>query len=429
MKRVLIISYYWPPAGGPGIQRVLKFIKYLKKFDWEPIVLTVRNGDYPAEDKSLLKELPSDIKVFRTKTFELFHFYRKLSGKKSNERIPTFALNQNDNESLLTKFSKFVRSNFFVPDARKGWVPFLYKEGCRIIKKYKPQVILSSSPPHSLQLGAEKLAERFNIKWITDFRDPWSNAFWLSNLKRFKFAQTKDEKLERKILASADAVISLSPSILKNYKNKQKNNYFLIYNGYDEDDFTDIQRDSNDFLRITYSGSLAESQKIENFINSLEYLYEKKKKKFKFDFYGNIHNKHLLQLQDLIDKGFVEIHTYVEHKSLIKEIINSDILLLSIPDCEDNKGIVTGKIFEYIRTDNFILGIGPEDGDAADLIKYTESGLLFSYDSDITKFMESLYDKKMKGDSLKQSNKNIAEFSREYLTKKLVEVLNYVIED
>ncbi len=218
MKKVLIITYYWPPAGGPGVQRVLKFVKYLPAFGWEPIILTVENGEYPAIDESLISEIPPNLKIYKTNSFEPFNIYKNITGQKGN--IPTHVLSKSENESLIQKFSKWIRANVFIPDARVGWSQSIVKEGEKIFEIEKPDLIFSSSPPHSLQIGAMKLAKKVNSKWITDLRDPWTDGFWQKDLKRTKYALKKDSKFELKVLQNADSVITVSDSIVKLLKEK-----------------------------------------------------------------------------------------------------------------------------------------------------------------------------------------------------------------
>ena len=178
MKKVLIITYYWPPAGGPGVQRVLKFAKYLPQFGWEPVILTVENGNFPAVDEGLLGEVPDNLKVYKTKTLEPFAIYNKLQGKDKTSAVDTFTITKSG-KSFKDKLGNAIRSYFFIPDARKGWKPFAVKAGLDIIKKEKIDLIFSSSPPHSLQLIAKDLAKKTQLPSVADFRDPWFNAIWL----------------------------------------------------------------------------------------------------------------------------------------------------------------------------------------------------------------------------------------------------------
>ena len=188
MKKVLIITYYWPPSGGPSVQRVLKFAKYLPIFGWEPIILTLVNQEFPEIDLSLKSDLKTELKVYRTKTIEPFSLYKKFLKKEKLEKIPTFVLNDSESKSKKEKFANWVRTNIFIPDARMGWYPFGVRKGIEIVKKEKIDLIFSSSPPHSLQLIAKTISKKTHSKWVADFRDPWINAFWQSGSKKSKIS-------------------------------------------------------------------------------------------------------------------------------------------------------------------------------------------------------------------------------------------------
>ena len=227
LKKVLIITYYWPPAGGPGVQRVLKFAKYLPEFGWQPIILTVENGEYPAIDESLLKEIPQGIKVYKTKSFEPFTIYRKFFSDKKNQPIPVGILAQSGG-SLKKRIANFIRLNFIIPDAKIGWKFSAVKEGQKIIDLEKPDLIFSSSPPPTTHLIAKTLAKRNKIKWIADLRDPWSKIHYYQN-NRLAIANKLDERIEHKTLSASNKVITVSENFAK-LISVEKNKIELIPN-------------------------------------------------------------------------------------------------------------------------------------------------------------------------------------------------------
>ena len=198
MKKVLIITYYWPPAGGAGVQRALKFVKYLPQFGWEPIVLTVENPDSPTEDLSLLEDIPKECKVYKTKSLEPFEVYKKFTGRKSNEKIPGDILLKSDNVSLKDKLAKWVRVNLFIPDAKIGWKKYAVKKGSEIIRTENIDLIFTTSPPQTVALIGRKLAKLTGVKWIADFRDPWMEIVYYQNLNRSKITKAIDTSLEKK---------------------------------------------------------------------------------------------------------------------------------------------------------------------------------------------------------------------------------------
>ena len=425
MKKVLIITYYWPPAGGPGVQRVLKFANYLPQFGWEPIILTVENGEYPAIDESLLEEIPPNLKVYKTNSLEPFSFYKKLTGKKGN--IPTHVLSKSKNESFVQKISKWIRANIFIPDARLGWVPQVVKEGMKIIEREKPELIFSSSPPHSLQLGAMKLAEKCNLKWIADLRDPWTDGFWQKDLARTKFAVHKDLQKEKEVLSKADAITTVSKSLVELFTKKIDNRYFVLPNGFEEKDFESIEKQKQDYFDITYTGSLRESQIPQKFFEAASSLKKYgKAEKLRINFIGTVHPDAIKLIEDYGLQEIVNFINYLPHKELPQHLVNADMLLLSIPNTPDNKGILTGKLFEYIGSKNFILCFGPKKGNAAEIIDSLNCGITFEFYEDPKDFILQKYNEWVNG-SVNVSEHDIQKYTRRNLTKKLAEVFDSLI--
>ncbi|MCF8241918.1 MAG: glycosyltransferase family 4 protein [Melioribacteraceae bacterium] len=422
MKKVLIITYYWPPAGGPGVQRVLKFVKYLPQFGWEPVILTVENGEYPAIDKSLLNEIPDGLKVYKTKTFEPFLLYKGLTGHKGN--IPTHVLSKSSSESFIQKASKWARANIFIPDARAGWISSIVKNGLEIIEKEKPDIILSSSPPHSLQIGAMKLAEKSRLKWIADLRDPWTDGFWQKDLPRTNYAIKKDKSYEHEVLTRADGVVAVSKSIIELLSRKVKNNYHIIPNGYDENDFKGIEKSPSDKFRIVYSGSLRESQIPHKFFEALSSLNKKELiGKLELNFFGTVHPDCIKSITENNLNSIVKFHNYLPHDQVIAKMVNAEMLLLTIPNVPHNEGILTGKLFEYIGTKNFILCIGPANGDAAEIIKNLHSGETVEFNDNPEEIILKRYHQWSNNKSEKVDN-NAEVFTRKNLTKKLAAIFD-----
>lgn len=425
MKKVLIITYYWPPAGGPGVQRVLKFAKYLPEFGWQPIILTVENGEYPAIDESLLNEIPPGIKIYKTKSFEPFNLYKGVTGYKGN--IPTHVLSNSENENFLQKISKWVRANIFIPDARVGWIPSIVKEGLRIIDIEKPDIIFSSSPPHSLQIGAMKLAVKSGLKWVADFRDPWTDGFWQQDLKRTRYAIKKDTVYELSVLKNSNAVITVSQSIADLLNKKVVNKYFSIPNGYDKSDFEGFVKQRNDIFKIVYAGSLRKSQIPYNFFEAINSLkVQNRIKKLEVNFIGTIHPDAINLINERHLADIVKLNNYIPHSELIKEIVNADMLLLSIPNTQKSEGILTGKLFEYIAAKNFILGFGPKDGDAAKIINELNCGIMFDFSDSPEEVILEKYNDWLDGKNSLVENDS-EKYTRKNLTKKLSEVFESVI--
>ncbi|MBN1299589.1 MAG: glycosyltransferase family 4 protein [Melioribacteraceae bacterium] len=423
MKKVLIITYYWPPSGGPGVQRVLKFAKYLPQFGWMPIILTVEKGNYPDYDKSLMNEIPNGTKVYKTKSFEPFEIYKSMTGRTGSDRIPTFELNKKNRLSAVEKLSRWLRANVFIPDAKIGWTRHIESEGLKIIEEEKPDIILSSSPPHSLQIGAMKLAQKSGVKWVADFRDPWTNAFWQKDLKRSGFALSKDRKMEHDVLFNADKVVAVSSTIASMFEIIASNKTRVITNGFDPEDFqtAKVKRDK---FTITYTGTLGESQKIDNFINAINGLNDSIKNEIEINFFGSFHPS-ILSLQDKCRN--INFYNSIPHDRAVPEIINSDILLLVIPYAKENKGILTGKLFEYMATGNFILGIGPVSGEAASILNESGSGNMFDYGDDLGEIILSKFNEWKNGIGFSADKEKINRYSRINTTSQLINVFEELI--
>lgn len=425
MKKVLIITYYWPPSGGPGVQRVLKFVKYLPEMGWQPVILTVMKGEYPQLDETLQDEIPPGLKVYKSKSLEPFHLYKSFTGKDINEKIPTYILSQSENESIKNRIAKWVRANVFIPDAKIGWIPYAVKSGKKIIEQENIDVIFSSSPPHSLQNIAYRLKKATGLKWVADFRDPWSGAFWQEDSPQTRLASKIEKYIEKKILTFADHVVSVSPAIIRKFNQEYKNNYSVIYNGYDARDFENLKRKKSDKFRIRYFGHLGKNQICKNLFAGLSKLCQQEKSKIEINFYGSVHTSVQSEIEANGLNKYINLNPYLNHSLVVQEMVNSELLLLMIPNVKDNAGIVTGKIFEYLATGNYILAIGPKDGDAAVILHYTSAGTMFDFQEPIENTLFKVYNN-WQNDQLEPQYKTkaILKYDRKNLTKQLANILD-----
>ena len=429
VNKVLLITYYWPPAGGPGVQRVLKFAKYLPEFGWEPVILTVENGDYPAIDQSLLIDIPPNLPIYKTQSWELFRFYRKLFSVKDDTGIPTFVLNPDQDEKVTTRLTRWLRANFFIPDARIGWVLPARRLGLKIIQNEKINLIWSSSPPHSLQLIAQYLAHHTGVKWVADLRDPWSEAFWQRELPQTLPARLLNTHYEQKVLTATTAITTVSSGLQQIFKQKTLQPCHVIPNGFDPEDFAGLPpRSKNERFTIVYTGNLGKDQSLLPFLNALQKLPEWYYSKIALHFFGDLHPQIKLELHKLPAGLELQLESYQEHKQIINAIHQADMLLLIIPNTPNNQGIVTGKLFEYLATGNPILAIGPLNGDAAQIIRETGTGEMFDYTTDLSPALQNAVDNWEKNIKPNPSTSAISNYSRRNLTEKLVNVFNPVLQ-
>lgn len=416
LKKVLIITYYWPPGGGAGVQRWVKFSKYLGNFGFEPIVITVNpeKASYPLTDYSLEDEIKT-IKVIRTGTFEPFRFYKKLLGKKE---IPYAGFANETQPGTSEKLSRFIRGNFFIPDARKGWNRFVLPVARELIDKYHIKNMVTTSPPHSTQLIGLKLKSEFDLNWIADLRDPWTDIYYYNLMYHTSMAAAYDKKLESRVLNGADYVVAVSRSIKKLFAGKlgkgEEGKIHVIPNGYDESDFENRQSSRNSTFIITYTGTIADNYHIENFLNAVARL---RSENITLRFVGRVSDKYKDLIRSLELGNRTTYIDHVKHQEAIKYMLSSDLLLLAIPDVANNEGILTGKLFEYLASGKKIIGIGPAQGDAAKIIGVCNAGQMFDYEEGDTveNFLREACHNWEAG--LDSSNENCCrEFSRKALT-------------
>ncbi|HAF31113.1 MAG TPA: hypothetical protein DCG75_18910 [Bacteroidales bacterium] len=422
-KKILIITYYWPPSGGAGVQRWLKFAKYLPEFGVEPIILTVdpKYASYPQRDESLEKDIRSDLKVFKTKSFEPLNLLSGLFGKKN---VPYGGFTNVNKQSFLQTVLRFIRGNFFIPDARIGWNRYAYKKAKEIIKEYNIETVITTSPPHSTQLIGLKLKKNLNINWIADFRDPWTDIYYYKDLLHTGFAKRLDKKKELKVLEGADRVIVVGKSLKEKFYHKVlQDKITVISNGFDEEDFTGIVQ-KPDVFTITYTGTLSDQYNISTFIEACKEL-KSKGINFIIRFVGNISDYNLNGFKTAGLFENLEIVTYVPHQKSIEYLFKSSVLLLVIPDFVGNKEILTGKLFEYIATQIPIIGIGPKDGDAAEVISLCKSGEFFDCKNseEIAKYIIGLRHDWVAGIQNETNHVEIKKLSRKFLTGQVVKLI------
>lgn len=427
MKKVLIITYYWPPSGGAGVQRMLKFVKYFPYFGIEPIVITVdeKKASYQIVDKSLIGDIPANTTIYKTSTFEPFEFYKLLGNKKE---IPHSGFANETKPSLFQKIMRFIRGNLFIPDARKGWNIYAYKMAKEIIENQKIDAIITSSPPHSTQLVGLKLKNEFNIKWICDLRDPWTDIYYYKQMYHTIWAKSIDSEYERKVLENSDAVIVVSESIRDLFKQKTKKNIenkiFVIPNGFDEDDFERNNNIESDEFLISYTGTFADIYVIDGFLEAFHnFVLEFSKSKIKLRFIGKISESLKFKVNKLNLNDFVEFKEYLPHKDSVNELLKSSLLLLIIPKMERNEGILTGKLFEYLGSYKPILCIGPVNGNASNIISECNAGKTFDYFDSVSmlKYLKEIFlNEKERAPNIEK----IKSFSRKNLTKIISELIN-----
>ncbi|KIC63597.1 glycosyltransferase family protein [Chryseobacterium taiwanense] len=424
-KKILIITYYWPPAGGPGVQRWLKFAKYLPDFGWKPIIYTPENPSYPLLDESLLKDVPENLEIVKTKIWEPYQLAEKLN--KSNKKFKAGQFDVGKNQSWKSKLSIWVRGNFFIPDARVFWV----KPSVQFLEKYlkenKIDVVVTSGPPHSLHLIGLDLKKKLpNLKWIADFRDPWTEISYYKHLKLTKSSDQKHRQLESAVFKNADITLATSYTDAENFR-KNGANAICITNGFDETDASQKISNSDQKFTLSYIGVLEQLRNPENLWKALYDLVTTNSdfaENFSLKFAGRVDDKILQEIENSGLKKHISNLGYLSHDKAIEEMAKSSLLLITNFPNESSKGIIPGKIFEYLATGKQIISFGPNGADVSKILEETKAGKHFGYnDSESIKSFILEKFELWKNGNLSDNTQNIEQFSRKNLTKKLAEIL------
>lgn len=372
-KGVLILTYYWPPAGGPGVQRFLKFARYLRAFGWEPVVVTPENGSYPNLDPSLEADVPEGMEVIRTGTLEPFALYNRLSGKKG-KAVSVAMTGYKDNNSPVQRLAKWVRANAFIPDARIGWKRYAVAAARKRIRQGGIHAVITTGPPHSTHLAGLALRRKpvagQPLPWLADLRDPWTTVYYNAFFPRTARTERVDQALENRVLREADQTVVISPGMEREFAGRAKA-LQVIVNGFDEEDLYRGERAASTHFRLCYIGNMKPNQQVPELWKAAAQCCaedEAFKRDFRVHFTGSLDGSVAALIEEaglgeaLITDGFVQ------HTEATKRMALAPMLLFPIPDAPDNGRILTGKIFEYLAAGNRMLSIGPKDGDAAGLL-------------------------------------------------------------
>lgn len=427
MHKVLIISYYWPPAGGPGVQRWLKFVKYLPEFQIHPVVYIPENPKYPITDNSLLKEIPEHVTVYQNKIFEPYNLAGFLS--KSKTKQISSGVISNSNASLLEKTLLWIRGNMFIPDARKYWVKPSVRFLKDIIKKEQIDTIITTGPPHSLHLIGLELKRILDVKWLADFRDPWTSIGYHSKLRLTKASQKKHRELEIKVACSCDKLLVTSKTTKVEFESITSKPIHVITNGYDipESDLPFSALDKK--FTLSHIGSLLTGRNPENLWKVLLEIIDENeafRNVFQLNLIGVVGNDVLKCIHDNGLKSYTRIKEYVTHEEAVNYQRKSQLLLLAEIDSPDTRGIIPGKLFEYLAAKRPILAIGPTDWEVAEIVTRTNSGVIFNYNSasDLKAVLLNWFHLYQQG-KLMVSSVNIKAYNRRMLTAKLAELLEW----
>ncbi len=435
MKRVLIITYYWPPSGGSGVQRWLKMSKYLPDMGWQPVIYTADGAEYPVEDKSLENDVNPSCEVIRQPIVEPYSFYKKFLGIKKEERVKAGFISEKKKTSFKEKLAVWVRGNFFIPDARCWWVKPSVRYLKNYLKEHPVDAIISTGPPHSMHLIAQKLHATTGIPWVADFRDPWTDIDFYQDLHLTHFADKKHHRLEKKVLTEATEVVAVGHEMAQSLEKKALRKVQVIENGFD----FDLKNEGNDkksFLSnskfvITYAGIINKDRNAVVFWRALSELCAENASfadDLSLRLIGHIDNSVVEALKENGLEQKTEVVPYIPHSEIQAEQKSAALLLLLVNNTPNAKGILTGKLFEYLAAERPIFAVGPEDGDTATILKETQQGTIVDF-NDKEKMKNALsdyYNLFKTGRLTTEISPLVENFSRKNLAHRFVELLNKI---
>lgn len=380
MKNVLVVAYHFPPGGGPGVQRVLKHITYLPQAGWNPIVLTVENGDFPARDESLLEKIPSSVPVIRVPIIEPYDIYRKFMGVKGAAIDVNVNKSEGQRRGIKANIAEFIRATFFIPDARILWLRSAVRTALNIISDYDIQAVYTSAPPYTCALIGRQIKRKTKLPWVAGFRDPWTD--FLTTPQRWWIPKLIDRQLERTVLEEADAVECAWQGIIEDAIRKvpllPRNKFYHVPNGFDSADFPNVEYSKNERFTITYTGSMYGVRNPKTFLEAFEQLLQRgvcKPENVHLRFVGRFGDDVLEMFEKSSFKNSIEVVGYVPHSASIAYLMKSEVLLIVVDNAKESAEIVPGKVYEYLGVGRPILALSPKQSAIEDLILRSGAGL------------------------------------------------------
>ena len=420
-KKVLIVSYYWPPAGGPGVQRWLKFVKYLPDFEYEPHVYIPENPTYPIVDEKLTKEVSEKAIIIKQKIKEPYRWAAFLSNT-TTKKISSGIIPSKRKQSLVAKLLLWIRGNLFIPDARVLWVKPSVSFLKEYLQKHQIDTIITTGPPHSLHLIGLQLKKELSINWIADFRDPWTTIGYHKELMLSEKAERKHKALEKDVLQTADKIIVTSPTTKTEFAALTSKPIEVITNGYDVENVEKTPLDAK--FTLAHIGSFLSDRNPRILWKALKELIKENPdfaNDFQLKLIGKVSQEIVDTIQEFTLSNYVLNLGYLSHKEAIQHQRASQVLLLIEIDDETTRCIIPGKLFEYMVSDRPIIAIGPKGSDFENIIKETNTGSFFTYE-DKVELKEIIFThyQSFKQNDLKVSPVGLQQYSRKTLTEKLV---------
>jgi glycosyltransferase involved in cell wall biosynthesis len=435
MKKVLVITYYWPPAGGGGVQRVAKFCRYLGAFGWEPVVLTAQESGFAQLDPSLNADIEGVRGVYRAADrMSLGALRRALSGRKSPTAGAKVSSRRPRRSRLVQLLAEWVRLNLFIPDSRVGWLGPALRRGEEIIRREAPSLIFSSAPPYTAHLVAMRLKQRTGLPWIADFRDPWMENHTYNTVPRLGVVKWRTRRLEHRVLDEADRVVSVGRTLSSLLSSKlppaRKDRCVTITNGYDQADVLPVAA-APDRFRLSYFGTIYDDGFPSTLLRALQEL-SAEDDSFARDFLLQITGHLSAGIHQLISEALspanLSVNPYLPHRQMLTDLYRPQLLILLVNRIPTNRLIITGKLLDYLPTGNPVLGIGPVEGDAAAILAETQTGTLFDYEdlAGVKRFVRDQYARWRTG-TLNTGAKALPAYERKTLTGQLAGVFDETV--
>jgi glycosyltransferase involved in cell wall biosynthesis len=434
LKKFLLITYYWPPAGGAGVQRWAKMSKYISQYGWQPVVYTPLDGEVPVHDPSLLKEIPSDLEIVKTPIWEPYNLYKSFQGRKKKEKIYSGFINENKGASLTQKISVFIRGNFFIPDARMFWI----RPSIRFLKKYikdhPVDAIVSTGPPHSMHLIAEKLHKITGIPWVADFRDPWTNIDFYKDLRLTKLADSRHKRLEQRVLKNASKVIVVTWKMRDEFKELcGRDDIGVILNGFDDADYSKTKEATLDKkFSIIHVGSMNKDRNPLALWKALQGLLMESPA-LKNDLHIRLIGPVDFSVRASVEEAGLQAHTtfteFVPHDEAVMVQQQAQVLLLMINNSPNAQLLIPGKLYEYLGSGRPVIMIGPKDSDAAKVIHLANGGAVHDFkDVEGLKARIMEYYARYQSSSLQGTTSGIEKFTRRSLAGEFAKTLDEIVK-
>lgn len=430
MKRVLIIAYYWPPSGGSGVQRWVKFVKYLPSQGWEPVVFAPENADYPSLDPSLEAEVSPSVEVLRGRIKEPYALYRKLlGGKKASTQVTEISSGE---KTWKQKLGLWIRANLFVPDPRIGWVKPSVNTLQKYLQEHPVDAIVTTGPPHSVHLIGLRLHQLTGTPWIPDFRDPWTKMYYLKYLPMLSVTREALREMEQEVLDGASAVLACTPMMQEEFRAQTKTPVECITNGFDEEDFTGPAPKGDDHFNITHTGLFAaDGNPLElwKVLGKLAVSEPGFREELRIRLVGKVDREVLEALSAAGLSNNVVLLGPLSHADAVREQRSASLLLLPLRNDPQYAPILPGKLFEYLAARRPVLGIGQEEGAMAQVLFQARAGITADWDNPapMRAFLATAWRQHCEG-GVPATSGEIGPYTRRATTRALAELLEKVSE-